>query len=84
MTNKNLASRFFRIVGSKQRQPRPRASFKPQHSLLEDRCLPSVAVPIPTTNTRVFLATIFWNGEATPLNPGGKPNIPSPSSVGAA
>src|SRR5271166_7038524 len=44
----------------------------------------SVAVPIPTTNPRVDLSTIFWNGEAKPLNPGGKPNIPSPASVGAA
>ena len=43
----------------------------------------SDGVPIPTTNPQVPLNTIFWNGEAQPLNPSGKPNIPAPSSVGA-
>ena len=80
MINKNLPARFLRIVGSKQRQPRQRASFKPQHLLL---CLLSVAVPIPS-NKNVPLSTIIWNGEAKPLNPEGKQNIPSPASVGAA
>jgi hypothetical protein len=84
MINKNSASRFPRIVGGKQRQPRRRASFKPQSLLLEERCLLSAGVPVPTTNPIVNLSTIFWNGEPTPLNPSGKPNIPAPAAVGAA
>jgi hypothetical protein len=51
---------------------------------LEERRLLSVAVPIPTTNPRVGLSSIFWNGEMMPLNPGGKTGLPSPASVGAA
>lgn len=55
---------------------------------LEDRCLLAgdapVPVPIPTTNPMVALSTIFWNGEAQPLNPAGKPNIQAPDKVGAA
>jgi hypothetical protein len=41
-------------------------------------------IPIPATNPVVPLSTIFWNGEAAPLDPGGEPNIPSPESAGAA
>ncbi len=47
--------------------------------------MPSALVPIPASNPRVALSTIFWNGEATPLDTEtGKPNIPSPQAAGAA
>ena len=84
MINTNRTSRLFRIVGG-ERRPRRRASFKPQPLPLEARCLLSVDVdvPIPTSNLRVDLSKIFWNGEAMPLNPGGKDNIPSPAAAGA-
>jgi hypothetical protein len=90
MINMNRTSRLFRIVGG-ERQPRRRASFKPQPLPLEARCLLSKVpippgnpeVPIPPSNQRVDLSTIFWNGEAMPLNPGGKDNIPSPAVAGA-
>jgi hypothetical protein len=61
-----------------------RASFRPDFLALEGRLLLSLEVPIPTTNPRVPLSTIFWNGEPTPLNPSGKANIPAPDKVGAA
>jgi hypothetical protein len=41
-------------------------------------------VPIPSTNPQVALSTIFWNGEAAPLDANGLPNIPSPAASGAA
>jgi len=83
MINKNLASRFLRIVGSKQRQPRRRPSFKPQRLLLEERCLLS-DVPIPPSqlaNHQVPLSQIFWNGGPS-IEPGGQ-DLPSPSTAGA-
>jgi hypothetical protein len=52
--------------------------------VLESRGLLTAMVPVPASNPRVPLSTIFWNGEAAPLNPNGKRNIPSPESVGAA
>ncbi|WP_145952153.1 hypothetical protein [Paludisphaera borealis] len=46
----------------------------------------SADIPIPITNPVVPLSTIFWNGEAAPLNKdgNGKANIPSPEASGAA
>ena len=42
-------------------------------------------IAIPASNPVVPLSTIFWNGEATPLNPvTGLNNIPSPAESGAA
>jgi hypothetical protein len=50
----------------------------------EEYRLMSADIPIPATNPVVPLSTIFWNGEAEPLNPNGKTNIPSPDAAGAA
>ena len=82
MITKSSASGFCRKFGSKEPRSRQRAAFKPERLLLEDRCLFSDGVPVPTTNPVVNLSTIIWNGEPTPLNPGGKMNIPSPASAG--
>ncbi|MDG3004354.1 hypothetical protein [Paludisphaera mucosa] len=84
MINETLASRFFRVINGGLRKPRRRASFKPAYLMLEDRRLPAAIVPIPQTNPRVALSTIFWNGEPTPLNSAGLANVPAPASVGAA
>lgn len=68
---------------SARSQHRLRKSFAPQFLTLEERTLLSVEVPIPASNPRVPLSTIFWNGEPTPLNPAGKANVPAPDKVGA-
>ena len=71
------------VRGARHQRRRP-ASFAPRCLSLEERTLLSVAVPIPTSNPRVRLSTIFWNGEPTPLNTkDGKPNIPALDKAGA-
>ncbi|WP_169977352.1 hypothetical protein [Tautonia rosea] len=52
--------------------------------MLEERIVLSDGVPIPASNPRVPLSTIFWNGETMPLNPSGKVGVPSPQAAGAA
>ncbi len=66
------------------RGPRRRRSQRPALTILEGRPLLSMVVPIPASNPRVQLSSIFWNGEARPLNTGGLWDVPSPASVGAA
>lgn len=41
-------------------------------------------VAVPTSNPRVPLSSIFWNGEAQPRNPSGFQDVPSPEASGAA
>lgn len=83
--NTKLTARFRRILGRKQRHSRPRASFLPQSLQLEERQLLSIGVQVPTTNVKVPLSKIFWNGEARPLNTDGRglPNIQSPADAGS-
>lgn len=94
MVDKKLASRLFGKVGGERRRPRRGVTLRPQPLLLEERMLlarlgatplSGLAIPIPSSNPRVDLSKIFWNGEPAPLAPkGGFPNVPSPASVGAA
>jgi hypothetical protein len=70
-----------RIARSRRRD---RCVFTPICLELEGRVLLSNGVPIPASNPRVPLSTIFWNGEAEPLNPSGLNNVPSPQMAGAA
>src|SRR4051812_33885729 len=73
---------------SQERARRRRRDFQVQGSVrdarLEKRKMMSadVPVPIPSTNPKVALSTIFWNGGA-PLDSGGKQGIPSPAASGA-
>src|SRR5262245_4195734 len=73
---------------ARQRQRNPLPRFVPRLLPLEDRCLMSAGIPIPSTQLKdhlVPLSTIFWNGEAKPLDTtNGKDNIPSPQDAGAA
>ncbi len=82
MSQWNPVPSSFRVRNDR-RSRRRRAAIEPLRAALEERLLLSVAVPIPASNPRVALATIFWNGEPTPLNPAGKSNVPSPEAAGA-
>lgn len=84
MPRGTFASWSLRRVEGKRRRGRGVAGLKPQLLSLEERSLPAAIVPIPASNPRVALSTIFWNGEAKPLGPNGLPNILSPEAAGAA
>ncbi len=73
------------VSGRARRQLERRLQVVAEVLRLEERCLLSEVVPIPASNPRVDLSTIFWNGEATPLDTTtGIYNIPSPVASGAA
>jgi hypothetical protein len=64
----------------RQRRANHAAPLAAEVSHLEARCLLSGGVPIPGTNVRVDLKTIFWNG-GPPINTtDGLDNIPSPTT----
>ncbi len=83
----NFRLGFLNNAGRRQRRSQVVSNFSAHVSLLEVRLMMAadIPIPIPASNPVVELSTIFWNGEATPLNTDkGLNGIPSPAAAGAA